>query len=79
MAGCKESNKSDQAVLGDCLIKFIRYKAHRERLFSLSQIKTIGLDGASPSGKAPAFDAGIRRFDPCRPSHFGLDHFYCKI
>jgi hypothetical protein len=26
------------------------------------------LVGASPSGKAPAFDAGIRRFDPCRPS-----------
>ena len=25
--------------------------------------------GASPSGKAPGFDPGIRRFDPCRPSH----------
>jgi hypothetical protein len=24
--------------------------------------------GASPSGKAPAFDAGIRRFESCRPS-----------
>ena len=26
------------------------------------------LAGASPSGKAPAFDAGIRRFESCRPS-----------
>ena len=26
--------------------------------------------GASPSGKAPLFGSGIRRFDPCRPSHF---------
>ena len=25
--------------------------------------------GASPSGKAPDFDSGIRRFDPFRPSH----------
>ena len=25
--------------------------------------------GASPSGKAPAFGAGIRRFESCRPSH----------
>jgi 4-diphosphocytidyl-2-C-methyl-D-erythritol kinase len=25
--------------------------------------------GASPSGKAPGFDPGIRRFDSCRPSH----------
>jgi hypothetical protein len=28
-----------------------------------------GSIGASPSGKAPAFDAGIRRFESCRPSH----------
>ena len=26
--------------------------------------------GASPSGKAPAFGAGIRRFESYRPSHF---------
>ncbi len=25
--------------------------------------------GASPSGKAPGFDPGIRRFESCRPSH----------
>ena len=25
-------------------------------------------DGESPSGKAPDFDSGIRRFDPCLPS-----------
>ena len=25
--------------------------------------------GASPSGKAPDFDSGTRRFDPSRPSH----------
>jgi hypothetical protein len=24
--------------------------------------------GVSPSGKAPAFDAGIRRFESCHPS-----------
>jgi hypothetical protein len=34
----------------------------------LSDIQRKFLVGASPSGKAPAFDAGIRRFDPCRPS-----------
>ena len=27
-------------------------------------------DGMSPSGKAPDFDSGIRRFDPCHPSQF---------
>ena len=26
--------------------------------------------GESPSGKAPDFDSGIRRFDPYLPSHF---------
>ena len=26
-------------------------------------------DGASPSGKAPVFGTGIRRFESCRPSH----------
>ena len=26
--------------------------------------------GAWPNGKAPLFGSGIRRFDPCRPSHF---------
>ncbi len=26
--------------------------------------------GTSPSGKAPGFDPGIRRFDPYRPSHY---------
>ena len=29
--------------------------------------------GASPSGKAAAFDAAIRRFEPCRPSQFQID------
>ena len=27
-------------------------------------------DGASPSGKAPVFGTGIRRFESCRPSQF---------
>ena len=27
-----------------------------------------GFTGTSPSGKAPGFGPGIRRFDPCRPS-----------
>ena len=26
--------------------------------------------GMSPSGKAPDFDSGIRRFKSCHPSHF---------
>ena len=26
--------------------------------------------GMSPSGKAPDFDSGIRRFESCHPSHF---------
>ena len=26
--------------------------------------------GVSPSGKAPDFDSGIRRFKSCHPSHF---------
>ena len=28
--------------------------------------------GAWPSGKAPGFDPGIRRFESCRPSHFAV-------
>ena len=36
----------------------------------------------SPSGKAPDFDSGIRRFEPCHPSHVGaksalLRNFLC--
>ena len=31
--------------------------------------RTIPGSGASPSGKAPAFGAGIRRFESSRPSH----------
>jgi putative endonuclease len=36
----------------------------------LASMPTIGVQpvGASPSGKAPDFDSGIRRFDPFRPS-----------
>src|SRR5438874_8038479 len=29
--------------------------------------------GASPSGKAPVFGTGIRRFESCRPSQHALD------
>ena len=29
-------------------------------------------DGVSPSGKAPGFDPGMRRFESCHPSHFDL-------
>ena len=28
-------------------------------------------NGMSPSGKAPDFDSGIRRFESCHPSHVG--------
>ena len=31
--------------------------------------RSIALNGMWPSGKAPDFDSGIRRFDPCHPSH----------
>ncbi len=31
--------------------------------------------GESPSGKAPDFDSGIRRFDPYLPSQFLLTLF----
>ena len=30
------------------------------------------LDGVSPSGKAPGFDPGMRRFESCHPSHFRM-------
>ena len=41
--------------------------------------------GESPSGKAPDFDSGIRRFDPYLPSQFfaesgrGRGDGYCNI
>jgi hypothetical protein len=31
------------------------------------------VDGESPSGKAPDFDSGIRRFDPYLPSQYFFD------
>lgn len=31
--------------------------------------------GASPSGKAPGFDPGMRRFESCRPNHFSIRVF----
>ena len=34
---------------------------------------TVNADiGMWPSGKAPDFDSGIRRFEPCHPSHDSL-------
>ena len=39
---------------------------------AMSAFKNFGRDsflGESPSGKAPDFDSGIRRFDPYLPSH----------
>ena len=35
-------------------------------------IKNVGV---SPSGKAPDFDSGIRRFKSCHPSHKNLIRF----
>jgi hypothetical protein len=53
-------NGSDQVLLISC--KAIA-------LAVLSGIERRGFAvGASPSGKAPDFDSGIRRFDPSRPS-----------
>ena len=36
-------------------------------------IPSLGTDhiGMSPSGKAPDFDSGTRRFESCHPSHVG--------
>lgn len=31
--------------------------------------RTVASIGMSPSGKAPDFDSGIRRFESCHPSH----------
>ncbi len=39
------------------------HKQYGEKVFLCSAIT-----GAWPSGKAPGFDPGIRRFEPCRPS-----------
>ena len=36
---------------------------------SYSQVPELD-DGMSPSGKAPDFDSGIRRFESCHPSQF---------
>ena len=35
----------------------------------LQSVKIQRVSGASPSGKAAAFGAAIRRFESCRPSH----------
>ena len=37
---------------------------------SAGTIINVTRDGASPSGKAPGFGPGIRRFESFRPSHF---------
>jgi hypothetical protein len=37
----------------------------------------LTLDGAWPSGKAPVFGIGIRRFDPCRPSQLEKAQHIC--
>ena len=34
------------------------------------EIMSSVIVGPSPSGKAPGFDPGMRRFESCRPSHF---------
>lgn len=46
-----------------CIVDGLRQE-YGEKVF-LSKACT----GASPSGKAPGFDPGIRRFESCRPSH----------
>jgi hypothetical protein len=49
-------------IIPRCALTFSRYKAARS-----PQFKGCAA-GVSPSGKAPAFDAGIRRFESCHPS-----------
>ena len=36
---------------------------------SANQLRSVNF-GVSPSGKAPGFDPGMRRFESCHPSHF---------
>lgn len=50
----------------DALLDAARYK-YKDRLHAI-QPNT----GASPSGKASAFDADIRWFESSRPCHFNL-------
>ena len=35
--------------------------------------------GMSPSGKAPDFDSGIRRFESCHPSHSNFIWFASSV
>jgi hypothetical protein len=70
MDGCNASVDPNFASFGNCHWQNSRYKAAAaDEPIPVFSAKTCQDDGASPSGKAPAFDAGIRRFDPCRPSH----------
>jgi 4-diphosphocytidyl-2-C-methyl-D-erythritol kinase len=55
----RESIGSDFQNIADMLHKQYGNKVYISRACT----------GASPSGKAPGFDPGIRRFDSCRPSH----------
>ncbi len=54
--------KTDDAQKSD--IARLLQQRYGEKVF-WSKVYT----GASPSGKAPGFDPGIRRFESCRPSH----------
>ncbi len=38
-------------------------------------VLTQTIIGVSPSGKAPGFDPGIRRFESSHPSHFSMMDF----
>ena len=49
---------------------FSRFADWPGSLYTKAPVQGAEPDGASPSGKAPDFDSGMRRFDPSRPSHF---------
>ena len=49
----------------DLKSSFYRFKSDGRYVINI--IKSINL-GTSPSGKAVAFEAKMRRFDPCRPN-----------
>ena len=47
---------------------FSQFAERPGSLYTEAPVQGTKPDGASPSGKAPDFDSGIRRFDPSRPS-----------
>ena len=56
--------------IGAAPVRYERFRGARVGSSSLAMILWNSNTGESPSGKAPDFDSGIRRFDPYLPSQF---------